>query len=921
MEQPNSFTWSSCEGNDDGRRIAIKEEALGVGIRHCKHLIEKLERVLHNAHANDASNSTVLGREILEKWINDCKSLIDRHKEFRVLVGVAGPTGSGKTSALNALLEAATAVPCRIAYNQDDRSSMKFRACVTFRNKSGLTKQLKQFYEDLQSRDELRDSSTGSAEDYEALRNANANLKPTFEMIRTIFGLEEKDVVKMTPQDLLDSNQDVSKLLGTTKRYHSSNAEQLSEQIKPYLDSTVAQHTKLGAEFAAWPLVDEVEVFVKSDVLRDGVVLVDLPGLADSVESRAAIAEAYFPKLAATLIVTPARRAADDSTSVKLMSDHQELQMQMNGKFHKRSYCVVVSQIDQLERSSALRTREAKSNAELQELLQEEKRLKLKKQDKENKSKSASRELKKLQAAWRATTSTGNKRRKGFSGVSKNTDPEEDYKKLIKSQRAVSVKARAEVDAANEKVKDVGGHIHYLCVKNRNEFFEGRIQHDFERRQANITTDDHKDLKDTYDGRVSICPISAKAFWQCSPGEEPLMGFPSQLYSGIPNLAHWTRHATIPEREIHADSLLHDLRHCFNIIQTWSKEEWSHNRLEVNKEWIQEQVFPSVYAGLQESLNTQWAAVEKDVRKCSPLKGQKHSINSCAEECTKVVKRWSYKIVNDEADRDRIHWITYQANIKRKGDKFLSRSGEGQVEYNWMENVSDVLLRTIVADWNQALNHNIPGLARPAAKRANMAWKEFIERVRFSVEEVIPRLSPFLEEIIPKLDVIKEQIKDKMRQALRDLSKGASEVHPDLVKEIQRKWNSTFKNAGKMKGKGSFKEREEIIIQFAVDSGRMMFNAAFTRLRKQLNDNFNRLPDILKSITKFALQAVQDQIEALLDNALLPDIKMEGALEEKVKLQHDIRGILFQWDVQWTVPGSSHTNVEEFAIPSEYHGV
>ncbi|KAF3063985.1 hypothetical protein GL218_01010 [Daldinia childiae] len=348
------------------------------------------------------------------------EALITIHKKFEVLVGVAGPTGSGKTSALNALLglrgllatnsqEAATAVPCKVAYNDDDRPTMRFRACVAFRTMENFVKQLDQFFEDLKLRNELQATDTDSLDDEEAIRTIDANLRPTFEIIRTVFGVEEQDVVNMTTQTLIHSNPGVFELLGTTKRFHGGDLDHIAEQIKPYMDSTTTDHEASGLEFAAWPLIDEVEIFVKSEILRNGVVLVDLPGLCDWVESRAAVAKAYFPKLAATLIVTPARRAADDSTSVKLMSEHQELRMKMDGKFHRRSYCVAISQIDEIDRDSALRSRKAKTDIKLQRLINEEKTLRQMKKDQEGKLKIAKKKIKKLEATVAKKTRSGMK--------------------------------------------------------------------------------------------------------------------------------------------------------------------------------------------------------------------------------------------------------------------------------------------------------------------------------------------------------------------------------------------------------------------------------------------------------------------------------------------------------------------------------
>ncbi|OTA96176.1 hypothetical protein M434DRAFT_28035 [Hypoxylon sp. CO27-5] len=930
-QERNSFTWNSCENSENQIRISVKEVAEEVGFRLGGQIESTLETFLLSEAGLDESSSTVLGRKLLEKWAQDYKNLVNLHKEFKVPVGVAGPTGSGKTSALNALIglpellptnnqEAATAVPCKIAYNDDDRSAMKFRACVTFRRKPDLRRQLDQFFEDLKRRDELREADTGSAEDFEALRNANASLKPTFEMIWTVFGLEEREVSKMTTEDLL-SNEDVSMLLGTKKKYHAPNADQLSEQIKPYMDSTTARHSKSGSEFAAWPLIDEVDIFVKSDILRNGVVLVDLPGLADSVESRAAVAQAYFSKLIATLIVSPARRAADDSTSVKLMSDHQELRMKMDGKFHKRSYCIVISQTDQIDRRSALRTRQAKANPKLQELLEEESDLKSKKQEKTEQLKKARKQIAELQKASKSATSKKKEPEKSSRGVSK-IRPKVRDESGIKAQRATVSRIEEQIDAVKKKLKDVEGHILFLCVKDRNEFLEDRIQQDFQRRQAVISDGDQGCFKDTYDGRVSICPISAKAFWQCDADEEPVVGFPTRFYSGIPNLSQWIRNATIQERETHANSMLRELHRLYNLIQTWSKEEWKHNRFHVNREWVEEELFPPIYDKLRESLDEHWAKLKREVDKLSPLKNQKISLNSCEKECENVVKSWSYKNITDDASRTKVHWTTYQANIQRRGGKFISKPGEDAIEYNWMEDLSNVLLKTIVSDWNRALNYEIPELAKPAYEIIDNIWADFLGRLRLTVDDTLSQLLPFLDDVTPNLESIKEQVKGKMRRALKNISKDASNVSTDMVKSIQKKWDQTFKESIRVKGKGSFNRREELIVGFARSSGRKMFNAAFETLRKQLKNNFEQLPSVLSSISGFAIQAVKDLITALLNNIVLPsDFKVEDALKEKFKLQRRIRQVLIQWDLEWKVPETTSNYLikdESVTLPDEY---
>ncbi|KAI1802124.1 hypothetical protein F4811DRAFT_573467 [Daldinia bambusicola] len=914
-ETSGSFAWRLCGDCDEQKRIEIKEDALEFALSKCQHLINKFEQLLSDARLNDESASNILGLESLRKWIKDCRDLIKLHKKFEVLVGVAGSTGSGKTSALNALLgfnellptnnqEASTAVVCKVSYNDSDKPSMQFRACVTFRTKANLVRQLDTFFEDLKGRDELRAADGDSLEDQEALRNMNARLKPTFEMIRTIFGVEEHDVAGMTTQTLLEQNESVTKLLGTIKKFHAGHEDQLAEQIKPYMDSTTAQHTTSGLEFAAWPLIDEVELYIKSDILKNGVVLVDLPGIADAVESRADVARNYFPKLAATLIVSPARRAADESAAVKLMSDHQELQVQMNGKFHKDSFCVVVSQTDHIDRRSAIKNREDKSNSKLKKLLEEEGNMKSTKKKKLKQLKEVTKQLQQLRAAEKTAAS------KKCQDISRKPD----YSGRIKRQRRDCDNLKDDISKLEKELEHLDGHITFLCVQSRNKFLEGRIQHDFQRRQAEFTRSERNKPRDIYDGRVSICPTSAKAFWNCRLEDKPLPGFPDQRYSGIPSLHQWIRKATIHERESHANSILYGLLNHYNVIQIWAKEAWGHDRLQIDRKWLENDIFPTFYADLRKDMDTYWTQLNKSAETCNPLLKRKQSLHNCVEKCCKVVKGWSFK--NDIAAA-KIHWLTYQANIIRHGGSFESKSGT----YHWMEDISVVLLQTIVADWDQTLNHDIPGLYEPASKIVDNIWERFLIQLEPGIAKISPDLLHFLHEIMPDLLMIKEQIKDRVRQALVNISRGASEVHPNMVNLIQKKWISTFNEAIKIKGKGSFKARQHLLAEFAKKSGTKMFNAALNDMRKKLRENFDRLPKGLNEISEFAVQSVQNHIQVLLNNIAIPDAKIEEAFKEKVELQQYVRTALMDWDLKWRLHGTfhkTHMTEEEVLIPDEY---
>lgn len=267
--------------------------------------------------------------------------------------------------------EAATSCACRVSWNDDNDPDHKFRAEIVFRSREDVAQELQQLFAMLKERRELNEREVDDDDEPFARMEEEAEMESAiaegFKKISAVWGLDEDTVECMSPEDLLASKPDVLQLLGTTKTIYSQHPEQFADVVKPYLDSS---ETVQG--FRAWPLITEVRLFVKAPFLERGVVLVDLPGLSDAVESRAEVANKYAKKLQITAIVAPARRAIDEKTGVQLMSDYQTLRMQLDGRYNKKSFCVVVSQIDEIDcdvfiKGDAL----AKQNEDLQKDVKE----------------------------------------------------------------------------------------------------------------------------------------------------------------------------------------------------------------------------------------------------------------------------------------------------------------------------------------------------------------------------------------------------------------------------------------------------------------------------------------------------------------------------------------------------------------------
>jgi GTP-binding protein EngB required for normal cell division len=314
---------------------------------------------------------------------------------LEILVGVAGATGAGKTSLLNALLEypellpsssteAATATVCRISYNHDDRKGREFRAVVKFRTEEAVVKELSEVLTAVKDRKGLRDQEFESedARD-EAIEELTGIISRGVTKMCAVWGLDESELEDMehTVESVMANKEHIVELLGSTIKIDSDDTDNFATEVKPYLDST---STTDG--IIAWPLIEEVHIYVKSEILKHGIILVDLPGLSDTVcilfsalsfsslltdnaqvEDRSAVAESYYQNLSVTAIVTPAIRAVDEKTGVKPMGNYQELRMQLDGKYNKDSFCVVVSKIDDMDVDAFCKgSVEARKDARLQ---------------------------------------------------------------------------------------------------------------------------------------------------------------------------------------------------------------------------------------------------------------------------------------------------------------------------------------------------------------------------------------------------------------------------------------------------------------------------------------------------------------------------------------------------------------------------
>ncbi|QSZ31936.1 hypothetical protein DSL72_001505 [Monilinia vaccinii-corymbosi] len=279
-----------------------------------------------------------------QQWIEETDEILAQTERPRVLIGLLGITGCGKSSLINALLDeeiivpvnamrACTSVAIEISWNSTDDSKQLYRAEIEFISTDEWKAEIDILLSDLASAASGGKISTKSAE----ARSAWAKISAVYSQV------EVSRLSGVTAETLLLEN-DLSSILGSTKKVCAENAKAFSAAVNIYIDN----NNKLSntETMAYWPLVRCVRLYVKAKVLRHGLVLVDLPGLGDSNPGRKQVAEKYLRRLSYIWIVADIVRAVDDQIAKELLGTSFRRQLLMDGKYDNDYVTFVLSKTD-----------------------------------------------------------------------------------------------------------------------------------------------------------------------------------------------------------------------------------------------------------------------------------------------------------------------------------------------------------------------------------------------------------------------------------------------------------------------------------------------------------------------------------------------------------------------------------------------
>ncbi|KAL1840313.1 hypothetical protein VTJ49DRAFT_566 [Mycothermus thermophilus] len=888
------------------------EHAVDSALKHALDISQALRAHINNENSTSEGDKKRCGKEVL-KWMEEIGELQKAHSEFEVLIGVAGRTGAGKSTILNTLLEipellpssnseAATACVCRVSWNIDDTPGRNFKAEVIFRSREDVEHELDDILSRIKKREQRDDDYAGEMEDSSdldaALDKVDENAEEDraiaegLKKIKAVWDLDEDDVNDMSSQDILASKSDVLELLGTTKEIYSDDPDKFSGQVKPFMDSS---ENLQG--FRAWPLITEVRLFLKVPFLKHGVVLIDLPGLSDSVESRAQVAERFKQKLNIVTIVNPARRAIDDKTGVDLMTDYQTLRMQLDGKYHRKSFCVAVSQIDEIDCDVFIKgNRKAEKNIDIQKTLKAIHTLSQKAVGHAQLLKDENAALEKLD--------------KKLDTLDAKLDAMNPTGKGSRSKKQEERKEAAQ--ERGKKARQVNGLKRQMAVIDQ-QLSAARARQKWEALVRNSRSD-----KKQYDGSVDIIPVSATAYRNLLKDRKP-EAFPTKRHTGIPRLRQWLVDSTLERREQHLDATLNALRRLLMSCQQWLSTNSSVRALEFPREIVRD-VVSRAYDDFLKDLQQELGHGSKDIQKLDPfVKIKAAEVNFRKVACASAA-RWAVKYPEDPKSSALMHFATFNAILQRNGGPFHSMARE-KIEYDLPKAMTARLLAPIVQDWHKTFHVYIPSTERPIMQSIERVCDEFLKRLVEQVGAVAPNIMPqFADKAFVAVNNSKNELRDRVKAALRNLSESSSAVHPEFLGSLKENLVPIFQESLKHTGTGHFRKRRKFLLAQVKQDFQKIFMAGYEKMVEKHTMSVRILPHVFSETAAFVASRVIAQIMLQLDELSGTSGKDWAVADMQPGLEQRLRVNVKTWRTDWIFPTLDQDGLvrEDVDIPKEY---
>ncbi|KAK1969113.1 hypothetical protein LY78DRAFT_701032 [Colletotrichum sublineola] len=849
--------------HDIAQRVKAKEKARDKGMDLIEKLKEHLRddpigRNLEGLKDWNKSLGKTLGHTVTQRvrcrfdanYRSD--DLKVRFRSREILVGVIGETGLGKSSLINALLgcqivptsnsEACTAAVCIFGWNSDIANKKPYIADITFKSYEIVETELDQLKFELADLEE-----TSRAQDENPDPEYDDRCAQAARQVRNVTswsGLTKDQVRKASPEQIIQASPAFPGILKKadddteSQEKFSKVIEAVSRQdfldlLKPYVASSTGKRS--GIQY--WPLVEQVEVFLKSEVLRHGIKLVDLPGIMDATEGRAQIARDYFERLEKRIVATPATRAADNRAAADLILSEQEtLILDMNDMLKPDSLCVAITKTDDIDCDSA------EYEFPTDEILK------------------ICRELKHREAYEEDDSGEDEGyHNDGYQTGERRKRHNEALKRRVR-QRAESIEPEDGSDFSRVDTGALKSRLKALCIRERNAELEQKVK-------ENLLATRKKNRKSrmTTNTLTEVFPISSKAFQSLkrSNKEGGFEGFPDIKSTGIPDLKSWLDQVSLHYREEWVDGDIQYLQVLFDAVDGWNqgddlltlqltgdektKVKNAINRLSAHlKEQINNKVRGTAHKNLATMKPLRNTTLKrKNLARKTAAKGEPE-LSLAVELLNQAVKGWESKNpranVSTKSRHEKTHWSTYRACVIRDGDVFTrpSRNGRPKSTIDWMSDVSHAFWQCHFENWAYEFMRRIPTMNVRVQGTGSRVFTTWLKKI-WEDEELPQSFRDLLKANAFKLEHLFNKYMLDVRDRIKRFQTESRKKRVPLKRKMAVHMRPGFEAAIQHKGNGFMAKQTQAVRAHTSAIGYNMFETLCNDLENQLADDIKKL--------------------------------------------------------------------------------
>ncbi|CZR53080.1 uncharacterized protein PAC_02958 [Phialocephala subalpina] len=810
------ITLSLNSEKDEEARVLRKERCAELGLASVKQLKSLFEE--HAGSYNGAANR-----------VAECDEILQLGEIPRILVGVLGYTGSGKSSLINALHIRC----CGDRRNISDDPSEAFKAEVEFVTAEDWDDEFEILAND------IKNSPTAELGTEASL--GLAKLSAVYP------GIPINRIVESTPTGL-ELERDLSHVLGQSITIKESTASKFSEAINAYIDSS---NKGTGAdEFAYWPLVRLVKVYIKSDLLKNGLVLVDLPGLGDSNLGRSQVAEKYIQNLRHMWVVADIVRAIDDKVANELMSRSFKRQLLMDGRYHENFVTFVMTKTDQLTTDEVIKSLHLDQSV-----------------------------LKNETAEWTRLSDELTELKEQLGRLKRNRKRKLAEVELESETLNATLTSKddlnGKISTIKKSIASLNVRMKTVCIQERNTYTQGHLSRDFKRGRGELLDElDIKspELEGSKTSLNSFC-VSAKAYQKLSgrfKRDNSIKGFPNVNDTNIPSLQAFALQCTLADREYAADKILGEISFFELNLKSWAENRGETPQLSNEQRQLLIQEVEKYYLAVKKvmvfnNVPTVTERAKENVVQNIRRTVKVHITGNTGKFAVKATDD-ALKLSTNLADKD-ISWATWRAICNRNGDKYSTGK---KVEYHWNVEFHAPFEEPLSKPWNHTFNVRLPAQHSAFARALVEAFRGFQTSFHSSVNRICGKYN-LGSNILQRKPLFEEDIRRKVDEALKAGQKHSQTAHRTVAGTVKGHMLAYYTAAKKDTGKGVGLRMKKNLVKFVKNNGGEMFKNTSTVLETELE---KMLKVFRKELTKAA-----NTTQGRLKREILGMIKVAGLSE------------------------------------------